>query len=261
MSHPSLKIYHKAPYAAISPTRPELSQAGRTVVVTGGNSGIGYAIARAFITASAKRVIILSRRPEIVKSAAAKLAEEAKQLGSGTVVEGRVGNVASLESTAGFWAGLEKDGIFVDVLVLNAAAGGAVAPLLQTGRDGVWADFEANVRSILDFTERFYKQLGNGVASQKVGGSQILILDLYSPLSTVPGQYLFLRELHVGNNGRRAPVVRHDEECGHSSSPADCQGHQTGRHADHQLSAWRRSDRHGTSRRLRRELRYSFRRW
>jgi hypothetical protein len=54
----------------------------------------------------------------------------------------------------------------VDVLVLNAAATGNTAPILQTGLDGVWADFETNVRSSLDFTERFFKQ-ANGDASQR----------------------------------------------------------------------------------------------
>lgn len=168
MSLPSLKIYHKAPYAAISPKRPELDQSGRTVLVTGGNSGIGYAIARGFVTASAKRVIILGRRPDVVATAAAKLSEEAKQLGSPTLIEGRICDVANLQSTADLWSALEKDGIVVDVLVLNAAAGGASAPILETTLDRVWGDFETNVRSAIDFTERLYKQKGQSGSSRKV---------------------------------------------------------------------------------------------
>ncbi|KAL6878816.1 hypothetical protein J3F83DRAFT_258184 [Trichoderma novae-zelandiae] len=168
MSLPSLKQYHRKPYEAISPSRPELSQAGRTVLVTGGNSGIGYAIARNFIKAGAKRVIILGRRPDVVKSAAEKLAQEAKAFGSSsTVAEGRVCDIASLESTEALWSGLQKDGIYVDVLVLNAAAPGKVAPILKSGLKNVWADYEANVRSSLDFAERFYKQTGKGAESRK----------------------------------------------------------------------------------------------
>jgi len=162
MSLPSLKQYHKAPYAAISPTRPELSQAGKTIVITGGNSGIGYAIARGFIKSSAQRVIILGRRLGVVQSAASGLSEEAEQLRSDTVVDGRVCDISSIESTAAFWSGLSSDGLFVDVLVLNAAAPGNSAPILQTGCSGVWADFETNVRSALDFTEQFYKQARKG---------------------------------------------------------------------------------------------------
>lgn len=174
MSLPSLKQYHRKPYAAISPSRPELSQAGRTVLVTGGNSGIGYAIARNFIKARAERVIILGRRPDVVKAAEGKLAQEAKDLSSSTVAEGRVCDIASLESTEALWAGLQQDGIHVDVLVLNAAAHGKVAPILKNGLKNVWADFEANVRSSLDFAERFYKQAGKGADSRKVSSSLYL---------------------------------------------------------------------------------------
>ncbi|KAJ4148953.1 hypothetical protein NW754_000389 [Fusarium falciforme] len=167
MSLPSLKEYRKAPYPAISPTRPELTQAGKTVLITGGNSGIGYAIARGFITASAKRVIILGRRSDVVQSATAKLAEEAKQLNSETIVDGRVCDISSLESTDKLWTGLQADGIVIDALVLNAAANGASAPILKSGRDSVWADFETTVRSALDLTERFYKQTAKGADSRK----------------------------------------------------------------------------------------------
>lgn len=170
MSLPSLKQYRRKPYAAISPSRPELSQAGKTVVVTGGNSGIGYAVARNFIKASAKHVIILGRRQDVVKSAAEKLSQEADGFGSSTVVEGKVCDIASLESTAGFWEHLQRNGVYVDVLVLNAAAGGEPAPILTSGLRNVWAEYEANVRSTLDFTERFYNQTGKqGASSRKVG--------------------------------------------------------------------------------------------
>ncbi|KAM0254707.1 hypothetical protein ACHAQJ_006488 [Trichoderma viride] len=167
MSLPSLKKYHRKPYEAISPSRPELNQAGKTVVVTGGNSGIGYAIAGSFIKASAKRVIILGRRPDVVKSAAEKLSQEAESFRSSTVVEGRVCDIANLESTEKLWKDLQHDGIFVDVLVLNAASHGAASPILTSGFHNVWADYEANVRSALDLTERFYKQTSTKAAESR----------------------------------------------------------------------------------------------
>ena len=173
MSLPSLKVYRNSPYPAISPTRPELTQRGKTVLITGGNSGIGYAIARGFVTALAKRVIILGRRADVVQSAAARLTEEAKQLNSESIVDGRVCDISSLESTEKLWAELQTQGIAVDVLVLNAAAGGATAPILKSGRESVWADFETSVRSTLDLTERFYKQIGKGVDSRKVSSTLI----------------------------------------------------------------------------------------
>lgn len=158
MSLPNLQHFHKNPYPAISPSRPQLNQEGRTVVITGGNSGIGYAIARGFITANAKCVIIIGRRPTVVDSAVDRLVEEAKQVGSMSTVEGRICDISDLASAAAFWTGLQNEGIHADVLVLNAAASGPAAPIPEAGLDGVWATFEANVRSTLDFTIRFYEQ-------------------------------------------------------------------------------------------------------
>lgn len=42
------KTWHNKPYAAIDPMRPELSAKVKFVVVTGGATGIGKAIAVAF---------------------------------------------------------------------------------------------------------------------------------------------------------------------------------------------------------------------
>jgi hypothetical protein len=47
------KTVHRDVYPAISPSRPELSQAGRVVLVTGGGTGVGHSIARSFVRASA----------------------------------------------------------------------------------------------------------------------------------------------------------------------------------------------------------------
>ena len=168
MSLPGLKKYHKAPYAAISPTRPESSQTGRTVLITGGNSGIGYAIARSFIMASVRHVIITGRRPDIVQSAAENLAKESKSLAQETVVTGHVCDSASVEQVGALWEALQNERVFVDVLVLNAAAAGQRKAILHNGLGNVWADFEMNVRGHLDFAERFYKQTGKGASKQKV---------------------------------------------------------------------------------------------
>ncbi|KAF5699960.1 peroxisomal short-chain alcohol dehydrogenase [Fusarium mundagurra] len=137
-----LSVSNRIIYAvsAIDPSLPALQQTGRAVVVTGGNSGIGYAIARSFVKANAASVIILERRKKLVASAAAKLREEGHEFGSGT------------DET------LESEDISVDVLVLSAASYGAIETILDGGLSKVWGDFESNVRSTLDMTERVYKQ-------------------------------------------------------------------------------------------------------
>ncbi|PIG83962.1 short-chain dehydrogenase [Aspergillus arachidicola] len=146
---------HNTPYPTISPSRPELSQVGRTVLITGGHTGIGYAIARAFAEAGAERLIIIGRRDNIVSSAV-------KLLGSkfpSTQAIGRRCDVADQESVNALWTDLAKGGILVDVVVLNAAKLSA-QPILDLGKDAVWEEYVMNVRTHLDFTERLYKQPG-----------------------------------------------------------------------------------------------------
>lgn len=71
-----VKTTHKEEYPSISPTNPANSAKGKTVFVTGGATGIGYATARAFALAGASTVIIVARRPETLKEKAAELSAE-----------------------------------------------------------------------------------------------------------------------------------------------------------------------------------------
>jgi len=150
------KTIHKGPYPAISPSLPTLSQAGKTVLITGGSTGIGYAIARAFALASASRIIILGRRAGLVSSAASTLTAEMPDF-KGEIV-GRPCDISDSSSVAVLWSDLEQEGVVVDVLVLNAARVGKPGSIIQLGTDEVWADYITNVRASLDLTERFFKQ-------------------------------------------------------------------------------------------------------
>lgn len=58
--------WHNDTYPAISPTRPELSAKGKTIVITGGGSGIGAETVRAFALAGAATIAILGRREQLL---------------------------------------------------------------------------------------------------------------------------------------------------------------------------------------------------
>jgi NAD(P)-dependent dehydrogenase (short-subunit alcohol dehydrogenase family) len=70
------KTSHKKPYESIDPRQAKLSAAGKTVLITAGHTGIGYAIAQSFALASASNIILLARRQEVLDHAAKTLASE-----------------------------------------------------------------------------------------------------------------------------------------------------------------------------------------
>ncbi|KAK1752793.1 NAD(P)-binding protein [Echria macrotheca] len=150
---------HRTPYPAVDPTRPELSQKGRTVFITGGSAGIGFAIAKAFIRASAAAVIISGRRQHKLNEAIAALTKEAETAGTGTRVSGENVDVFDPEAIDKLWAGFAAKGIVIDVLILNAARmASATGPILSLGSSRVWETMEINARSLLLHTEKFHQQ-------------------------------------------------------------------------------------------------------
>jgi NAD(P)-dependent dehydrogenase (short-subunit alcohol dehydrogenase family) len=157
---------HRTAYPAISPKRPELNQASRTVLITGGGTGIGKSIAEHYILASAATVIIVGRRLEILQAAAEELKQKAKVAQSPSTVVALTCDVSSKSDIAALWDDLANQGLIVDVLVLNAAKFTEPKPLLEIGSDEIWSQVEANFYGPLLLTERFMKQ---NVGKQKVG--------------------------------------------------------------------------------------------
>lgn len=155
------KVYHNDVYPAIDPRNPLNSQSGRTVMVTGSTSGIGFAAAEAFVKASAARVVILSRQQPTLDAAVSKL----KISSSSTEIVGRIVDISDESSIKSLWSGLKKDGIDIDVLILNAAQTGN-APLLSEGVARTWKYFETNVLAGLRMIEKFTSQ---GPKTGKVG--------------------------------------------------------------------------------------------
>ncbi|KAJ0109580.1 hypothetical protein J7T55_014142 [Diaporthe amygdali] len=155
------KTTHRTSYPSIDPTRPELSQAGRTVLITGGGTGIGLSIGKSFALAGAETVIIVGRRANVLADAAKAIEEVAKKAGKATQVLHQTLDVTDKAGIAALWSGFKDKGIEVDVLVLNAAKFSPVTPLFDLGSDEVWSMFEANVRGPLMLSEAFVKQGGD----------------------------------------------------------------------------------------------------
>lgn len=165
MSLPNLQNYHKKPYEAISPSRHELRQTDRTVLVTGGSSGIGLAIAQGYLAAGAALVIVLGRRLEVLQSAIAGLSQEVRTNAYPGRAEGLVCDVYDLASIDKLWQAISARQILVGTLVLNASAYGATETILYSVIDKVWSAFEADVRGPLAMTDHFYKQPARAIAN------------------------------------------------------------------------------------------------
>lgn len=127
--------WHNDTYSAISPQRPELSAAGKTVVITGAGSGIGRATAAAFAAAGASKVVLLGRSAEPLNETKSQLPDSV----SATVFPLDVADEAALNKAAaavGKW----------DILVLAAGYSAAPAPLVEADTDDWWRSFETNVK-------------------------------------------------------------------------------------------------------------------
>ena len=149
---------HSTSYAAISPTRPELSQAGKSVLVTGGGTNIGKSIAEHFVLASAANVVIAGRRLEVLQAAAVELMQKAQAVKSPSIVIAVKADVSDKAGIITLFDELAQENIPLDVLVLNAAKFADPKPLLETGMDEVWSQVEANMKGPMYLTEQFMNQ-------------------------------------------------------------------------------------------------------
>lgn len=177
VNHPVSTLHHE-PYPAIDPTRKTLSQAGRTVLVTGGSSGIGLCIARAYQLASAAHIIIVARRQAALDSAKAHLAA-VKPESSNTVITTKSVDVTDTYAVEELWKGLDNDNIIVDTLVLNAGISSDPGSILERGTAKTMAVYDINLKALLHFSELFKNQPeSNGKRKALVNLSSAIIHQL-----------------------------------------------------------------------------------
>jgi len=130
------------------------SLSGKLALVTGGGTGIGLAISRAFCEAGA-RVVITGRREDVLKSACESLGKNASY---------RVCDVSKLETIPSLVAEIEKDGPTLDILVNNAGIN-AKKPALEVTDE----EFDRIVQTNLNGLFALTREVGRGMAKRGRG--------------------------------------------------------------------------------------------
>lgn len=151
------KTYHHAPYDAISPLLPHLQAgvAGKTVIVTGGGTGIGRSIAKAFAQAGAASVAILGRREDRLKTSIQEITtslttQKTKLLYEVADLIDREGTKKAIENVV---KRQERDKI--DIFVSNAGAAASLGPILSHTDDEFMRGFDLNVRTAFNAIKAF----------------------------------------------------------------------------------------------------------
>ncbi|KAK2049810.1 short chain dehydrogenase [Colletotrichum somersetense] len=131
-------------YDAISPSRPELTAAGKTIVVVGAGSGIGRETALAFASAGAARVILLARSEAAVAQTAASLPSSAQSEVHAVDITNEEA-LTKVAAAAGQW----------DVLVLTAGYVSSPSSVAASATDEWWQSFETNTKGTYLVTKAF----------------------------------------------------------------------------------------------------------
>jgi gluconate 5-dehydrogenase len=120
---------------------------GRTALVTGGNSGIGLAMARALGMAGARLVLVARREAELASAAAGLEAD-------GVAAHWTAADLSAPDVGAGLLAHCDRAGIGIDILV-NAAGLNLRQPFTQVTAEGFDLHMAVHLRAPFLLTQAF----------------------------------------------------------------------------------------------------------
>ncbi|KAG4423647.1 hypothetical protein IFR04_003192 [Cadophora malorum] len=177
------KTYHTKPTPAIDPTQPRLSAKGKSIIITGGGTGIGKQIALSFALAGASNIGILGRRDDVL-IAAQKLilaSPHAPDLKVSYAVADTT-NVASLNSA---FEKMHSEFGKLDILVANAGYLNQPASILDADADNWWTHMDVNVRGTFNTIRAFMPFSRSEVVDGKTL-SKATILNISSAVGHLP---------------------------------------------------------------------------
>ncbi|KAH7034794.1 putative 3-oxoacyl-reductase [Microdochium trichocladiopsis] len=149
------KIYHDNAYPTISPTRPENSAKGKTVVVTGGGTGIGAETARSFAAAGASRILLVGRRLEPLQATKTSIEAEFPSA-SVTTFSADVTDKGQVDAAFDTFAS-QNDNVKIDVLISNAGVAGPLEGVAAVDPTAFLSGIHANVAGALHVAQAFLR--------------------------------------------------------------------------------------------------------
>ncbi|KAL9114532.1 MAG: hypothetical protein Q9227_001613 [Pyrenula ochraceoflavens] len=167
--------WHTKTYQSLSPTRPELSAKGKTVVITGGGTGIGAETARYFAEAGASRIALLGRREQPLLDTKTSIQQK---FTNAEVFVASVDVTKKNEVDAAF-AKFVGDGK-IDVLVSNAAMIGPKEPVRDVDGENFLTAIQQNLRGSLYVAQAFLRHAAPNAVAIDVSSSA-------AHLSFIPG--------------------------------------------------------------------------
>lgn len=144
-------------YPSIDPSNPELSLAGKVVIITGASRGIGAkGIAPAFAKAGPKGIVLVATNAEKLAGVEAEL----KTINPNVQVLSVAANIADAKSVADLFAKVKATFGHADILINNAAVNASTVPqFLEQDPDQWWLNFEVNTKGAFLLAQNFVKAL------------------------------------------------------------------------------------------------------
>ncbi|MCJ1340091.1 hypothetical protein MMC09_005385 [Bachmanniomyces sp. S44760] len=145
---------HKKPYAALSPSIPGRSLAGKSVLVTGAGHGVGAHITRGLAAAGVKRIGILGRGKERIEKAKDAFAKEFPTVTFEAFAADTTDGPAITAVFKAFGT--------PEILVNNAGQFPDDGPFVEQDLKSWWSAWETNVLGTATVSQKFLQALGPG---------------------------------------------------------------------------------------------------
>ncbi|KAK4580364.1 hypothetical protein LTR86_000567 [Recurvomyces mirabilis] len=169
-----VKTYHTETYDRISPKH--FDGKGKTILITAGATGIGYAIAYAFAEAGVSRIAIVQRSADVLEKAKAELTKDFPKLEVITYQ-------ASIQDAARMKEAFSE--LSVDVLVLSATSTHSFKPDTPLSGDILHeTTYKTNIVASYDLVDAYLKSPKASADSTKT----VINITSASAQLTIPGQ-------------------------------------------------------------------------